>query len=91
MEALAPLAGRPPPEPDRFAEPPDFSATPPPGERDRDRVIEALGPVPTGVDELIRHTGLHPAQVFMILLELDLAGRLERHAGGDVSLLEPDG
>jgi DNA processing protein len=36
---------------------------------------------------LIRHTGLHPAQVFMILLELDLAGRLERHAGGAVSLI----
>jgi DNA processing protein len=25
--------------------------------------------------------------VFMILLELDLAGRLERHSGGAVSLL----
>ena len=54
------------------------------------RVIEALGPVPVGVDEIIRHTGLHPAQVFMILLELDLAGRLERHAGGSVSLLALD-
>ena len=43
--------------------------------------------MPVGVDEIIRHTGLHPAQVFMILLELDLAGRLERHAGGAVSLL----
>ena len=53
------------------------------------RVIEALGPVPTGVDEIIRHTGLHPAQVFMILLELDLAGRLERHSGGAVSLVYP--
>ena len=42
-------------------------------------MIEALGPTPVGVDEIIRHTGLHPAQVFMILLELDLAGRLERH------------
>jgi DNA processing protein len=38
-------------------------------------------------DEIIRHTGLHPAQVFMVLLELDLAGRLERHAGGHVSLV----
>jgi DNA processing protein len=53
-------------------------------------VIEALGPVPVGVDEIIRHTGLHPAQVFMILLELDLAGRLERHAGGAVSLIVLD-
>jgi DNA processing protein len=66
---------------------PDFSATPPPGEDDRDRVTEALGATPTDVDDVIRHTGLHPAQVFMILLELDLAGRLERHAGGKVSLL----
>ena len=57
------------------------------GEAERDRVVEALGPTPVSVDELIRHTGLHPAQVFMILLELDLAGRLERHAGGAVSLI----
>ncbi len=54
------------------------------------KILEALGPVPTGVDELIWHTGLHPAQVFMILLELDLAGRLERHSGGAVSLVFPD-
>lgn len=67
--------------------PPDFSATPPPGDDDRARVLEALGPTPVGVDEIIRHTELHPAQVFMILLELDLAGRLERHAGGNVSLI----
>ncbi len=53
-------------------------------------MVEALGPVPVGVDEIIRHTGLHPAQVFMILLELDLAGRLERHIGGSVSLLVMD-
>ena len=72
------------------SEPPDFSATPPPGDSDRERVIEALGPTPVGVDEFIRHTGLHPAQVFMILLELDLAGRLERHPGGAVSLVLAD-
>ena len=48
---------------------------------------EALSPVPTGIDELICHTGLHPAQIFLILLELDLAGRLERHSGGAVSLV----
>ena len=33
----------------------------------------------------------HPAQVFMILLELDLAGRLERHPGNHVSLLPGEG
>ena len=87
IDAISPQIGRPAGETDTFKEPPDFSATPPPGDSDRERVVEALGPVPTGVDEIIRHTGLHPAQVFMILLELDLAGRLERHAGGQVSLL----
>jgi DNA processing protein len=87
IEALAPLTGRPVPPAVPLEEPPDFSATPPPGDDDRARVVEALGPTPTGIDDLIRHTGLHPAQMFMILLELDLAGRLERHAGGAVSLV----
>jgi DNA processing protein len=87
MSALAPLTGSPKPPLPSLEEPPDFSATPPPGDVDRDRMLEALGPVPVGVDEIIRHTALHPAQVFMILLELDLAGRLERHSGGAVSLV----
>jgi DNA processing protein len=90
LEHVAPLIGRPLPPVEHMEEPPDFSSTPPPGDDDRQKVLEALGPVPTGVDEIIRHTGLHPAQVFMILLELDLAGRLERHSGGAVSVLLPD-
>lgn len=90
MEALAPQVGGQPYVPNNLEEPPDFTATPPPVDSDRARVIEALGPVPVEIDELIRHTGLHPAQIFMILLELDLAGRLERHSGGRVSLVEPD-
>lgn len=87
LEQIAPLVGQPLPPPASLEEPPDFSATPPPADDDRARLMEALGPVPVGIDEIIRHTGIHPAQVFMILLELDLAGRLERHAGGSVSLL----
>lgn len=91
MSAIAPLVGAvvapPISAPASFEEPPDFGATPPPADDDRARVVEALGPVPVGVDEIIRHTGLHPAQIFMILLELDLAGRLERHSGGAVSLV----
>ncbi|MER8636874.1 DNA-processing protein DprA [Mesorhizobium sp. M0954] len=85
--AIAPLVGGWSPRTSPLEEPPDFSATPPPREDDRDRVVEALGPTPVAVDEIIRHTGLHPAQVFMVLLELDLAGRLERHPGGNVSLI----
>jgi DNA processing protein len=90
IEAIAPLTGAAIQLPPKLEEPPDFGSTPPPQDSDRERVIEALGPTPVGVDELIRHTGLHPAQVFMILLELDLAGRLERHSGGAVSLLIGD-
>jgi DNA processing protein len=86
LDHLAPLIGAPPP-PSDLDEPPDFSSAAPPGDDDRDKVLEALSPVPAAIDEIIRHTGLHPAKVFMVLLELDLAGRLERHPGGNVSLL----
>jgi DNA processing protein len=56
-------------------------------ESDRARIIEALGPTPVEVDAIIRFTGLHPATVHLVLLELDLAGRLERHPGQRVSLV----
>lgn len=55
---------------------------------DRERVIEALGFSPVDIDELIRTTGLQARHVQIILLELDLAGRLERHGGQRVSLRE---
>lgn len=87
LDHLAPLAGLPAPQRDAFDEPPDFAAAPPPGDDERRTILEALSPVPTPVDDVIAHTGLHPAQIFMVLLELDLAGRLERHPGGRVSLL----
>ncbi len=46
-----------------------------------------LGPVAVPVDELVRQTGFDPASVQGALLELELAGRLERHAGGRVALI----
>ena len=49
-------------------------------------VEELLGPSPVPVDEIIRLSGATSGAVQMALLELDLAGRLERHAGGRVSL-----
>jgi DNA processing protein len=52
----------------------------------RGRVTELLGPSPAPVDEIVRLSGASPGEVQLILLELDLAGRLERHAGGKVSL-----
>jgi len=45
-----------------------------------------LGPSPVAVDEIIRLSGAPSGAVQMALLELDLAGRLDRHAGGKVSL-----
>ncbi|PWE52834.1 DNA-protecting protein DprA [Metarhizobium album] len=74
-------------------EPPYESERPmllPPGEEERDRIIDALGPTPVEIDDIIRHTQIQPATVYLVLLELDLAGRLHRHAGGLVSLAMPD-
>jgi len=49
--------------------------------------VEALlGPSPAPVDEIIRLSGATSGSVQMALLELDLAGRLDRHAGNKVSL-----
>lgn len=45
-----------------------------------------LTTAPVAVDELIRQSGESPAAVHMALLELEIAGRLTRHAGGRVSV-----
>ena len=49
-------------------------------------VESLLGPSPVPVDEIIRLSGASSGSVQMALLELDLAGRLDRHASGKVSL-----
>jgi DNA processing protein len=54
---------------------------------DRVKVIGMLSHAPVSVDELIRQSGLPPATVQTVLLELELAGRIDRHAGGRVSLI----
>ncbi|MBT5191291.1 MAG: DNA-protecting protein DprA, partial [Rhodospirillaceae bacterium] len=53
---------------------------------ERQRISGLLGPTPVGVDDLIRLSELTPALVITILLELELAGRLDRHAGNRVSI-----
>jgi len=50
-------------------------------------VIDLLSITPVTVDELVRQSGLPPSSVQLALLELELAGRLTRHAGARVSLL----
>ncbi len=66
----------------------DYGAPPPADASDaeRARVAGLLGPVPVTVDELLRQSHVAPAIVQTVLLELELGGRLERHAGGRVSL-----
>ncbi|MBM18915.1 MAG: DNA-protecting protein DprA [Stappia sp.] len=54
----------------------------------RTRVLTALGAAPVELDELIRYTGLEPRAVHVIVLELELAGRVERHRGQKISLID---
>lgn len=56
-------------------------------DRVRGEVLSLLGPSPVMVDELVRQCHCSPPVLGMVLLELDLAGRLERHPGNRVSLL----
>jgi DNA processing protein len=53
----------------------------------RNKVLELLSPTPVAVDEIVRQCQLSPATVSLVLLELELAGRLERHPGNQVSIL----
>lgn len=55
---------------------------------DKARVIihEKLGASPTLVDDIISQTGIAANVVMVVLLELELAGNLERHSGNRVSV-----
>lgn len=50
------------------------------------KVVEHLSYTPVGVDEIIRSLNVPAAYVMTILLELEIAGRVERHGGNLVSL-----
>jgi len=87
LEALQPLLRTPFAEPDRKQplSPPvlDIRLV----DKARPEILEMLGPTPVEIDELVRQSGLSAATIAVILLELDLAGRLERHPGQRVALL----
>ncbi|MBS7541429.1 DNA-processing protein DprA [Ancylobacter lacus] len=85
IEALSPLRER---GPDSSLDEPDVPLDDgEPSEGARTRVLGLLGPSPVNVDDLIVLSGAGAGEVHIILLELELAGRLERHPGGGVSLL----
>lgn len=57
-----------------------------PADGERRRIAALLGASPCSIDDLVRMSESSPAIVRIVLLELDLAGRIEWHGGGLVSL-----
>jgi DNA processing protein len=92
IEALSPMGGGEPQLPfDAGEEPAETYENGPTADVEasedaRQRIVAALGPSPVEIDDIIRFTSLSSGVVQMVLLELDLAGRLERHGGNRVSL-----
>ena len=86
IDVLTPILGRPTPpmrEPDRPEQADQARAD----DALRKRVVELLGPTPVAVDDLVREARAPAGTVQIVLLELELAGRIERHGGGLVSLI----
>ncbi|KQT48833.1 DNA processing protein DprA [Aureimonas sp. Leaf454] len=88
IEALSPLvAGERRRHGTPLEEAEDVVMTEEPSDGERERILEALGPTPIDLDDLLAFTGASPGAVQLVILELDLAGRIERHSGGRVSLV----
>jgi DNA processing protein len=83
IQAVEPIMGRPIELREDESEP----LAPDPAADERERLVSLLGPTPILLDDLIRLSGASPAVVRTVLLELELAGRLERHGGGLISLV----
>lgn len=62
------------------------AGTPAPTEAQREALLSLLGSSPLGVDELVRQCHLQAAEVMILVLELELAGRVRRDSSGTVSL-----
>ncbi|SDG57136.1 DNA-processing protein DprA [Roseospirillum parvum] len=89
IEALGPPERRALAAPDEPAFSPPPVAIAPQAELDmaRHRLGRELGPGAVTVDELIRRCQLSPSAVAVALVELELAGRLERQPGNRVALV----
>jgi DNA processing protein len=84
LTVLQPILGRPA---DLPIEEPDATLPREPGNDERSRIVSLLGPAPISIDDLVRLSQSSPAIVRTVLLELELAGRLERRGGGLISLV----
>lgn len=96
LAALEPLTGlgrrvfREAPAVPYATQPPQLMPPAEPGDTDRDSVLTALGAAPVAIDDIATATGLDIRVVRGVLIELDLAGRIERHGAQLVSLaVEP--
>ncbi len=88
LSGLAPLGELPLAEPDFLPLLREAAAADYQSEADaRDCVLAALGPAPTLTEDLLAATGMPAPALMAVLLELELAGRIERHAGSQISLL----
>jgi DNA processing protein len=88
LAVLRPILGhafREPPEPEMPLRTVDKTLVDREADGVRTLVEEKLGPAPVDVDELIRQCGASPAAVLTVLLELELAGRVQRHPGNRVA------
>ena len=86
VEVLTPILGR--SIPPAILEPREDDKTEPPLADDklRTRIIGLLGAAPVSIDDLVREADAPPGAVLIVLLELELTGKIERHGGGLVSL-----
>jgi DNA processing protein len=80
ITVLEPILGRPVTMAE-VAEPATPALTGEPDDADRSRILALLGPTGVAIDDLIRMSGASPAIVRTTLLELDVAGRLDRRQG----------
>ncbi|MEO0501615.1 MAG: DNA-processing protein DprA [Pseudomonadota bacterium] len=86
LETIAPLSAAPKVSADQTDYRP--APAPEPDASARAAIVGLLSMTPVPIDELVRLSGLPPATVVIVLLELELGGGLERHAGARVSLDE---
>ncbi|MFS8038428.1 DNA-processing protein DprA [Xanthobacter sp. AM11] len=87
LAVLSPMAERGPGAMEAEGPPEDEQLVPvSPAEDARTRIVGLLGPAPTFIDDLIRLSGASAAEVQIVLLELELAGRLDRPGTGRVAL-----
>jgi DNA processing protein len=87
VAVLQPILGVDLPAPDGEAEAEEDGLSETDAADERAQIVALLSPAPVSIDDLVRLSQTSPRVVRIVLLELEIAGRLERHGGGLVSLV----